>query len=340
MAEDKNMARGTAQELFRDNIGSVVDPTIPTLFAENGLDMGVILDPALSAHDLEAANSPARVITAQASTNNLQNHDGVISGNRAGIRSGLAERVADAKESKTARSTRDAERANDTAFYLALMQEGAFDGYIAENVFGGMSDDEVGNLVDEIERTYGGSFEEYAAEILGEDSIAQLPGESDADYQRRLLQEIGEAVLNEDGTIRAGFEDDPVARFIQNHEFYQKSMEAVADREQRLATGQSTIAEVVQETVEAVEANVIHAHTSIYAETEEMAEAAADGEDAHRDTAFAAETGSSWMNQFPGAPDLQADFAAAHDGDVSEIDATNEVIASVNPVFDQPSGIG
>lgn len=217
------MARGTAQELFRDNIGSIVDPGISTLFADNGFDMGVILDPSLSAHDLDAANAPERVITARAKAEAVENHDGIISGNRDGVRNGLAERVVDARDNKAARSARDDERANDTAFYLALMQNGEFDRYVAEQVYSSMSDDEIMTISTEVLEETGKSIEQHAKEVLGEENVERQPGESEADYYRRLWTELRVEMMERDPEtgryrLKEEYEDHVLGSRLLNHQ--------------------------------------------------------------------------------------------------------------------------
>lgn len=222
MAEDKSMARGTAQELFRDNIGSVVDPTIPTLFAENGLDMGVILDPALSAHDLEAANSSDRVLAARLSSEAIQNHDGIISGSLDAVRSGLAERVADARADKASISQRDADRANDTAFYIMLMADNGVGSFISGQFFGGMDDDEALSFARRMEDETGRSLEEWAEEVLGPEAAERHEGESEADYIRRVGRDVLDAITDDDGNLLPEYADSAIGNFFLGEYEYQR----------------------------------------------------------------------------------------------------------------------
>lgn len=218
MAEDKKMARGSAQELFRDNIGSVVDVGVQTLFAENIADMGIVLDPALSAHDLDAASSPARVADARATAEAIENHHGIISGSREGVRSGVAERVVDARDSKSAVSEREDQRANETMFYLALIQNGEFVHFMVERAFENMSDEDVRSFIDDVESATGMSFEDAMVDLLGPDYVKR-DGESDEDYARRVGPDAARHVVEYDRdaerfVARPGFENHALTPFL------------------------------------------------------------------------------------------------------------------------------
>lgn len=94
------------------------------LFRENMMDVvAAIHDPSLDGHDPDAASDPKKVANARADRVARDVHDGVLSGSIDGVRGGIAERVADNRDSKEAKAARDEERANDTAFYLALMAD-------------------------------------------------------------------------------------------------------------------------------------------------------------------------------------------------------------------------
>ena len=124
------------------------------------------------------------------------------------------------------------ERAKDS-FLLALLANGDLDLWVAENIFGSMNDEEVMDLVSIIESETGMSFEDYARNILGDDMPERRPGESDADYNRRVLTAVGDVVLEDDLSIRPGFENDPLARFIQGHEITKNTREAISNLDEQ-----------------------------------------------------------------------------------------------------------
>lgn len=120
MAEDEGMTKEAAIELFRENMGDMGQIGPVSLFLENSISM---TDPAIDGHNIDAANNYERVQTAQSQFRAQEIHDGVLSGSVDGVRGGIAERVADNRDSKEAKAARDEERANDTAFYLGLMAD-------------------------------------------------------------------------------------------------------------------------------------------------------------------------------------------------------------------------
>lgn len=94
------------------------------LFQENIIDVvAATHDPSLEAHDPSASNDPNKVAKIRADRLAQEIHDGVLSGSVDGVRGGIAERVADNRDSKEAKAARDDQRANDTAFYLGLMAD-------------------------------------------------------------------------------------------------------------------------------------------------------------------------------------------------------------------------
>ena len=125
-------------------------------------------------------------------------------------------------------SRRAQERENADMFYLALMREQQFGGYIASEVFDGKSDWQIFDIVAQIETKTGLSFEDYAADILGAEAAQRLPDETDESYNRRVLKLLAEEMLNADGSIKARYADDPLAEIIRNDDAYKQIMEDVA----------------------------------------------------------------------------------------------------------------
>lgn len=207
------MVRGVA-ELFSENSRDMERISPALLFQENALSL---LDPAVDAHNLDAANvNRAAVRKAQAET--IENHHGIISGSRDGVRNGVAERVLDARESKTAASEREDQRTNETLFYLALMQDGDFVRFAAEQAFNSMTDEEVRSFIDDVEAATGKSFEDNIVEVLGPE-YAKREGESDLDYARRVGPDATAEMTEidpETGRIVAkpGYEDHPLTPFM------------------------------------------------------------------------------------------------------------------------------
>ncbi len=116
-------------------------------------------------------------------------------------------------------------RADDDAFYLQLMNEGAFGGYVAGQVFDAKSDSEIDVIVSRIESASGSTFAEYAANILGTEAAQRLPGESEADYKRRLLKALTEEIIDpHTGRIKAQYADDPLAVILMEDSTYQQIM--------------------------------------------------------------------------------------------------------------------
>lgn len=133
-----------------------------------------------------------------------------------------------------------ARAANDVALWVALIQQGELDAYIAEQMFGGMSDQEIMELAEQIEAETGKSVEQWAEELLGEDVPERRPHESDADYKQRLLEAITEELLGEDGQILPEYQDHPLSRIIiEPNEVYQRAKPIAAEAVQMMADGAS-----------------------------------------------------------------------------------------------------
>jgi len=116
------------------------------------------------------------------------------------------------------------ERMDADIFYLALINSGQFGGYIANEVFDSKSDWQIFDIVSEIETKTGMRFEDYAAKILGTEAAQRMDGESDADYNRRVLKSLADEMLEADGSIKAQYTDEPLADIIRGDAAYQKIM--------------------------------------------------------------------------------------------------------------------
>ncbi len=193
-----------------------------SLFLENSASM---LDPALDGHNPDAANSYAKIQTAKAAQTARDVHDGTISGSVEGVRGGIAERVADNRESKAQKSERESRRADETAFFLALMQNGGMADYIGEQMFGGMNDDEVFDYSARMVAETGKSIQDWAAEILGDEAAQQRASESNADYHRRLHSDVLAAIKDPNtGEFLPEYSDHPLASFTREQQEYKDVM--------------------------------------------------------------------------------------------------------------------
>jgi len=116
------------------------------------------------------------------------------------------------------------ERIDADMFYLALINNNQLGGYIANEVFDSKSDWQIFDIVTEIETKTGMRFEYYTAKILGAEAAQRMDGESDADYNRRVLKALADEMLEADGSIKAQYADEPLADIIRGDAAYQKIM--------------------------------------------------------------------------------------------------------------------
>ncbi|GAB5512223.1 MAG: hypothetical protein Rhims3KO_36240 [Hyphomicrobiales bacterium] len=130
-------------------------------------------------------------------------------------------------------------RAAESAYREALMdalRDGTVNAFIASEIFGDMSDSEIRDLVTDIEAKTGQSFEQYAQGKLGKEAAQRRPGESDAEYNRRILDALTILMLDpKTGQIKPEYDGDPLAEFIKGHDDYQHTVEAVADIDAEVA---------------------------------------------------------------------------------------------------------
>lgn len=172
----------------------------------------------------------------------------------------------------------------DAVAFLALLDAGDLDYFIADEIFGGMSDVEVAEFVAKIEAETGQDFMEYAEDVLGEGAIPdRLPGEDDIDYQRRLLVAIGDEVLNDDLSIKPEYGYDPVARFVRDHEVttHARQMTQEADRIKQEIGTQAAIDHVSPEAGKSYSTSKEIGNASTVSEVSGFGYESADG---HRDT--------------------------------------------------------
>lgn len=152
-------------------------------------------------------------------------------------------------QTSTAAEKRAKKDAEDWAFYLDLIQDGQVGHYIAGEIFDNKSDWEIFQIVGEIEAATGDSFANYAKSILGEDNVPEsLDGESDADYQRRVLKAIAAEILDpHTGQIKPQYADDPVAKIVAREEPYQRTVAKTVEIEGRYERGEITLEQATNE---------------------------------------------------------------------------------------------
>ena len=216
------------------------------LFQENMIDIVTsIHDPSLDAHNPDTAIDPNETAKRRAAQAAQDVHDGTISGSVDGVRGGIAERVADNRDSKEARAARESKKADDTMFYLGLAQDYNSGLAIARGMYEGMSDQEVFDFSERMEAETGKSIHVWAEEILTDDQRKRLPDETDAEYERRIQQETIAAMLGPDGEFLPEYADHPLARWVQQQEEHQASVERVREREAAIVADPSQKQEVV-----------------------------------------------------------------------------------------------
>lgn len=137
------------------------------------------------------------------------------------------------------KAEKEAKEREEDALFLALLNNGDLDNYVAENIFGGMSDFEIADVVSAIEAETGLSFEDYAENILGDDMPERAPGESDADYHRRVLTAVADEILEDDLSIKAGYENDPLVKIIKRDAIFQDA-KAFVDQTNELVPAHAT----------------------------------------------------------------------------------------------------
>jgi len=136
-------------------------------------------------------------------------------------------------------SEKKAKEQYDDALFLALLNNGDLDNYVAENIFGGMSDVEIADVVSAIEIETGLSFEDYAENILGDDMPERTSGENDTDYHRRVLTAVADEILEDDLSIKVGYENDPLVKIIKRDAIFQDA-KAFVDQTNELVPAHAT----------------------------------------------------------------------------------------------------
>jgi len=145
---------------------------------------------------------------------------GLKSGSVEGIHKTSAAATKDAQDSRDAQAERRGKQQISDALFLELLRTGELDTYIAENVFGGMNDAEINNIVSMIETETGQSFGSYSRGILDQDMPTRSNGESDVDYNRRVVIAVSAEILDGQGNVLPQYENDPLAKYIKREASY------------------------------------------------------------------------------------------------------------------------
>lgn len=263
-------------EDFKDNGLTVVSRKLSDLFGElaQGTD--------LNAQDIEriVLNAPGEAARAK------QNDEMMSAGSIAGM-TPLSGQFSEHQRKLLERLKNQGR--SDNAFNILLLdalQNNTLPSFIADQVFDDMSDDDVTALVADIEEQTGRPFEAYAKDILGDDLPERIAGESEADYQRRVLKDLTAEMLNPDGSVKPEYADDPIVQFLEQqdvvHEIRQKAQSIQAEVE---VTGVTE--KVVADTKDVSSAGYRVADTvSNGLENDELQNVASDGQNGHRDGGF------------------------------------------------------
>jgi len=289
--------------------------------------MALDLDQHGALMDRFSAAKPDYVLHAEhttAETIKLRTHEeaGQKSDSIAGVIKTAAAAARSAQESVHDRAERQSKQRYDDMMLLALYQNGDLDTFIAENVFGGMNDTEIMDVVSMIESETGKSFEDYARDILGDQMPDRIPGESDADYNRRVLILVADEVLEDDLSIKSGYENDPLAKFLQDQEITKEARAVVAQHnENAKALGSDAVSGAAAADADASldVAKAMNAES----EVEGLSLIGVESHDSHSESvlnnASASDASNSFLAGFPGSDgaletasaDFSAQFGAA-----------------------------
>jgi len=132
---------------------------------------------------------------------------GLLSGNAQSIRPGSNLDRHNRIERERLQKQGARSKAGIDQLLLDALNNGTLNEYIADQ-FLNASDEEIAATVAAIEDATGMPFDDYARTILGDDMPDRNPGENDADYHSRLLHDITEKVLDDEGKIKPQYADD------------------------------------------------------------------------------------------------------------------------------------
>jgi len=158
---------------------------------------------------------------------------GFQSGNIDGVMLTSAAASENARGINTRRAAQQKQQRADADFIRELYQLGELDTFIAENVVMSMNDIEVVDTITAIEEHTGQGFESYAHDVLGAKMPDRRAGESDDDFNRRVLILLADEMLNDDLSIKPGFEDSPLVQILKDDAAYWDALDIVQSRDPR-----------------------------------------------------------------------------------------------------------
>ncbi len=194
---------------------------------------------------------------------NDQNLFGIQSGLRESLIKSGAAATAEAQESLINDAERKSKERSSDILLLALIKAGDADTFIAGQVFGNMTDDEIFSFAESVESETGLSVLEHARDILGDDMPEQKPGESEADYLRRAMEDVVKET-HEDGEVKPEYADHALLRQIKKRDDYQAAVEFAKSKDAEIALNGGLVTEAdVSETI--AEAGKSHASSDTVA---------------------------------------------------------------------------
>ncbi|MEL7444340.1 MAG: hypothetical protein AAGK02_00830 [Pseudomonadota bacterium] len=190
----------------------------------------------------------------------------------------------------------------------AIIRDGELNNLVAETVFAAKSDAEIADIVLRIERETGQSLTDYAATILGHTAAQRKPGESDADYNRRMIMAVaGEIIDPHTGQIKPQYASDPLAQIILSDTAYQKIMVEV-EQVNRSGPGADSDAVVAQHRDAGYESSELSGH---YVEDAGYKNELRGGQKGHRDTDLSDGRAETESETFFGAKNAMKDVSRA-----------------------------
>ena len=109
-----------------------------------------------------------------------------------------------------------------------IIEDGKLAGYMAERIIGAKSNTDIADMVSRIETETGLTLQEYAAGIIGADDALRKPGESEADYNRRIITAVTTEIIDPaTGRIKKQYENDVLAQIIMADEAYRDILASI-----------------------------------------------------------------------------------------------------------------
>lgn len=205
--------------------------------------------------------------------------------------------VGEAAQAETAKTKRKKAAERFLRDIQEIMRAGEMASFVVDQVFDAKSDSQIADIVSKIEAKTGLTLEDYAAGIIGVDAIERRPGETDAQYRRRILGAVAEEIIDPaTGQIKPEYADDPLAQIIMADEAYQSIMADVA----RIDRGGVDTKALVSKFADAGYEPAKHAALNV--ENDEHAGELRDGQQNHRDTDANMQRSTSRNEGFFAAP--------------------------------------